>query len=338
MVTAKDGHALVVKALYRMLLHHARTFDKCPTLKAIIPSPLPLPMMVLLGGRDRDFYGARRSCWQAAQASEWRRVTSGAAAALAARAQRAPLLGYGDVYGDARLRDGRLDAALRLFEEAHELEDGAFGSAQRLPQQAALMHESLAAAAQPQPPTAQQQRVIELYENSLRAHATADAHARLATCHAVLRDWARALEHYERSAAADGDLGNGAVGVGLCLMRLGRGCEAEVWLAKAKGARRFNVPLSEQRQTAAGEREGRAPRRFNVPLSEQLPYLNLAALYLQQRQPERALQEYVVALAIAEETGGDAQAIEVLRGVVCDMAGVLTRANTRCVNAEPCPG
>ena len=51
--------------LYRTLLQNARRFDKHRAIKAVIPHPLPLAYMVLLGGRDRDFFGKDSSCVQA---------------------------------------------------------------------------------------------------------------------------------------------------------------------------------------------------------------------------------------------------------------------------------
>eukprot|EP00953_Heterococcus_sp_UTEX-ZZ885_P006608 4030-Heterococcus_DN1.PRE.1 len=122
--------ARVVLSVYRTLLGYAREFNKHRALKAVIPFPLPVPYMVLLGGKNRDFFGADKSCSAAvkegfranaaldpqhsrtrtvlnlviqlqAQTGEWLHSLSGAIAALDALAAKPPPLTYADLYQPA---------------------------------------------------------------------------------------------------------------------------------------------------------------------------------------------------------------------------------------------
>ena len=115
------------------------------------------------------------------------------------------------------------------------------------------------------------ERAIELYDESIRVHPTAEAH--------TYRGWAYSFQGRLREAIAecrlaieiDPSFGNPYNDIGSYLMKLGDLAEAEDWLQRAKKAERYE------------------PRHF--------PYMNLARLYAQRGELARAIEELNGALS-----------------------------------------
>lgn len=117
------------------------------------------------------------------------------------------------------------------------------------------------------------ERAIDLYDESIAVHPTAEAH--------TFRGWAysfqgrieEAIVECHRAIEVDPTFGNPYNDIGSYLMKLGRLDEAPAWFEKAKKADRYE------------------PRHF--------PYMNLARLYASRGQLARAIDELEGALAEA---------------------------------------
>lgn len=107
---------------------------------------------------------------------------------------------------------------------------------------------------------------ILLYQDSIAAHPTAEAHTFLGWTYSYLDRFDEAIEECRRAIALDPDFGNPYNDIGSYLMKQGKMEEAIVWLEKAKQAPRYE------------------PRHY--------PYLNLARLYASQGRFEEARREF----------------------------------------------
>lgn len=116
---------------------------------------------------------------------------------------------------------------------------------------------------------------ILLYQDSIAAWPTAEAHTFLGWTYSYLDRLDEAIEECRRAIALDPDFGNPYNDIGSYLMKQGKLEEAIVWLEKAKQAPRYE------------------PRHY--------PYLNLARLYATLGRFEDARREFSQARFLHEE-------------------------------------
>lgn len=107
---------------------------------------------------------------------------------------------------------------------------------------------------------------ILLFQDSIAAWPTAEAHTFLGWTYSYLDRLDEAIEECRRAIALDPEFGNPYNDIGSYLMKQGKLNDAIVWLEKAKSAPRYE------------------PRHY--------PYLNLARLYLAQGRFEEASREF----------------------------------------------
>jgi len=115
----------------------------------------------------------------------------------------------------------------------------------------------------------------ELYQRSLEAHPTAEAHTFLGWTYSFMGRLDEAIAQCHRAIAVDPEFGNPYNDIGSYLMKQGKLEEAIGWLEKAKSAPRYE------------------PRHY--------PYLNLARLYLAMGRFEDAGREYSQAQFLQRE-------------------------------------
>lgn len=116
---------------------------------------------------------------------------------------------------------------------------------------------------------------ILLYQDSIAAHPTPEAHTFLGWTYSYLDRLDEAIEECRRAIALDPEFGNPYNDIGSYLMKQGKMDEAIVWLEKAKQAPRYE------------------PRHY--------PYLNLARLYASQGRFEEARREFSQAQFLHQE-------------------------------------
>jgi len=116
------------------------------------------------------------------------------------------------------------------------------------------------------------QQAIECYRASIELHPTAEAHTFLGWTYSFLGRYAEAIEECKRAIEVDPDFGNPYNDIGAYLIELGRPDEAIPWLLKAIDAPRYE------------------PRQF--------PHFNLARVYIQRFEYDKAIPHLEKALEI----------------------------------------
>jgi tetratricopeptide (TPR) repeat protein len=113
---------------------------------------------------------------------------------------------------------------------------------------------------------------VRLYERSLAAHPTAEAHTFLGWTHSFLGDLGEAIACCKRAIEVDPSFGNPYNDIGAYLIELGELDEAIPWLQKAKEATRYEAP--------------------------QFPRFNLGRVYLAKDMMSAALREFEEAVDV----------------------------------------
>ena len=113
---------------------------------------------------------------------------------------------------------------------------------------------------------------VRLYERSLAAHPTAEAHTFLGWTHSFLGDLDEAIACCQRAIEVDPTFGNPYNDIGAYLIERGELDAAIPWLEKAKTATRYEAP--------------------------QFPRFNLGRLYLAKDMLSAALREFEEALEV----------------------------------------
>ena len=127
---------------------------------------------------------------------------------------------------------------------------------------------------------------IQLYQASIAATPTAEAHTFLGWVYSFQRRYEDAIAECKRAIAVDPGFGNPYNDIGCYLMELGREDEAIPWLERAMQAPRYEAP--------------------------HFPHVNLARIYEQKGQVLEAVAQYGRAL---EKLPGYAPALVGLRRV-----------------------
>jgi tetratricopeptide (TPR) repeat protein len=109
------------------------------------------------------------------------------------------------------------------------------------------------------------EEAIDLYEQSIAAWPTAEAHTFLGWVYSMQRRWDEAIAECHRAIAVDPDFGNPYNDIGAYLIELGRADEAIPWLERAKHAVRYE------------------PRHY--------PHLNLSRIYAMRNDIVAAARE-----------------------------------------------
>ena len=131
-------------------------------------------------------------------------------------------------------------------------------------------------------------RAIEIYERSIEAHPTAEAH--------TFKGWAmsfqgrldEARDECLKAIEVDPEFGNPYNDIGVYLMQQGKFDEAIPWLERAKQAKRYE------------------PRQF--------PFMNLGRIYLKQGRWWDALREFEEGARVAPNNVEARRALHDLRG------------------------
>jgi len=128
---------------------------------------------------------------------------------------------------------------------------------------------------------------IELYQRSIAACPTAEAHTFLGWTYSFQGRLEDAIEECQKAIAVDPTFGNPYNDIGAYLIEMGRLEEAIPWLERATRATRYASP--------------------------EFPRLNLARVYLAREMYSRALEEFRAVLEIKPEHHGAQQAVDALR-------------------------
>jgi tetratricopeptide (TPR) repeat protein len=113
---------------------------------------------------------------------------------------------------------------------------------------------------------------VDLYERSLEAEPTAEAHTFLGWTWSFLGDLDEAIACCKRAIEVDPSFGNPYNDIGAYLIQLGQLDDAIPWLERAKHATRYEAP--------------------------QFPRFNLGRIYLSREMLSAALREFEEALAV----------------------------------------
>jgi tetratricopeptide (TPR) repeat protein len=128
---------------------------------------------------------------------------------------------------------------------------------------------------------------IELYQRSIAACPTAEAHTFLGWTYSFQGRLEDAIEECQKAIAVDPTFGNPYNDIGAYLIEMGRLDEAIPWLERATRATRYASP--------------------------EFPRLNLARVYLAKEMYSRALEEFRAVLLIKPEHLGAQQAVAAIR-------------------------
>src|SRR6059058_6713258 len=132
------------------------------------------------------------------------------------------------------------------------------------------------------------ERAIDLYQQSIDVHPTAEAHTFLGWTYSFQGRLEEATAECLRAIEVDPDFGNPYNDIGVYLMQQGKLEEAIPWLERAKQAARYE------------------PRQF--------PYMNLGRIYLKQGRWWEALRQFESAVRVAPTDTDSAKALHSLRG------------------------
>jgi tetratricopeptide (TPR) repeat protein len=131
------------------------------------------------------------------------------------------------------------------------------------------------------------QEAVRLYERSLAAHPTAEAHTFLGWTYSFLGDLEEAIACCKRAIEVDPSFGNPYNDIGAYLIERGELDAAIPWLQKAKEATRYEAP--------------------------QFPRFNLGRLYLAKDMLSAALHEFEEALIVRPDYVPAARAIAAVK-------------------------
>ena len=131
------------------------------------------------------------------------------------------------------------------------------------------------------------QEAVRLYERSLAAHPTAEAHTFLGWTYSFLGDLEEAIACCKRAIEVDPTFGNPYNDIGAYLIERGELDAAIPWLQKAKEATRYEAP--------------------------QFPRFNLGRLYLAKDMLSAALHEFEEALIVRPDYEPAARAIAAVK-------------------------
>jgi tetratricopeptide (TPR) repeat protein len=131
------------------------------------------------------------------------------------------------------------------------------------------------------------QEAVRLYERSLAAHPTAEAHTFLGWTYSFLGDLEEAIACCKRAIEVDPSFGNPYNDIGAYLIERGELDAAIPWLQKAKEATRYEAP--------------------------QFPRFNLGRLYLAKDMLSAALHEFEEALIVRPDYEPAARAIAAVK-------------------------
>jgi tetratricopeptide (TPR) repeat protein len=128
---------------------------------------------------------------------------------------------------------------------------------------------------------------IDLYQRSIAACPTAEAHTYLGWTYSFQGRLDEAIAECEKAIAVDPTFGNPYNDIGAYLIELGRLDEAIPWLERATRAKRYESP--------------------------HFPHLNLGRLYLAKEMLSRALEEFRRVVEILPDHAGARRAVEAIR-------------------------
>jgi tetratricopeptide (TPR) repeat protein len=128
---------------------------------------------------------------------------------------------------------------------------------------------------------------VELYQRSIAAFPTAEAHTFLGWTYSFQRRYEDAIEECQKAIAVDPTFGNPYNDIGAYLIEMGRLDEAIPWLEKATRATRYESP--------------------------HFPRLNLGRLYLAKEMYSSALAEFQAVVALQPGHAGAQRAIDLIR-------------------------
>jgi tetratricopeptide (TPR) repeat protein len=131
------------------------------------------------------------------------------------------------------------------------------------------------------------QEAVRLYERSLAAHPTAEAHTFLGWTYSFLGDLEEAIACCKRAIEVDPTFGNPYNDIGAYLIERGELDAAIPWLQKAKEATRYEAP--------------------------QFPRFNLGRLYVAKDMLSAALHEFEEALIVRPDYEPAARAIAAVK-------------------------
>lgn len=128
---------------------------------------------------------------------------------------------------------------------------------------------------------------IELYQRSIAASPTAEAHTFLGWTYSFQRRLAEAIEECHKAIAVDPTFGNPYNDIGAYLIEMGRLDEAIPWLERATRATRYESP--------------------------HFPRLNLGRVYLAKEMYSRALEQFLAVVDLQPDHEGAQRAINAIR-------------------------
>lgn len=140
-------------------------------------------------------------------------------------------------------------------------------------------------------------RAVELYQESLALHPTAEAYTFLGWTFHFQGKIQEAIAECKRAIEVDPDFGNPYNDIGAYLIGKGKLDEAIEWLEKAKRAPKYE------------------PRHF--------PFMNLGRLFAQKGMVMKAIQEFEGALKFAQREGGDGDAAASIREQLRNLRAML---------------
>ena len=128
---------------------------------------------------------------------------------------------------------------------------------------------------------------IALYQRSIAACPTAEAHTFLGWTYSFQGRWEEAIEECQNAIAVDPTFGNPYNDIGAYLIEMGRLDEAIPWLERATRAPRYESP--------------------------EFPRFNLGRIYLAKEMYSRALQEFSAVLDLRPDHRPARQAVAAIR-------------------------
>ena len=128
---------------------------------------------------------------------------------------------------------------------------------------------------------------IELYQRSIAACPTAEAHTFLGWTYSFQGRWEEAIEECQNAIAVDPTFGNPYNDIGAYLIEMGRLDEAIPWLERATRAPRYESP--------------------------EFPRFNLGRIYLAKEMYSRALQEFSAVVDLRPDHRPARQAVAAIR-------------------------
>jgi len=128
---------------------------------------------------------------------------------------------------------------------------------------------------------------VELYQRSIEAFPTAEAHTFLGWTYSFQGDLDAAIAECKKAIAVDPDFGNPYNDIGAYLVEMGRHDEAISWLERATRAPRYEAP--------------------------HFPHFNLGRVYLAKEMYSRALHEFERALEIRPDHVSAREAVAALK-------------------------